>query len=135
MVEIEPIRGPTARSIAQRPATRPYGASFVLPSETEAADQAGFGLTHEVSLASVLTLQEMHTETVEDREAKRHGEHVLAVLARLQRDLLAGLDGGSALQELAVLTASVPLPTDRSLAAVLATITTRARIELARQGS
>ena len=40
------------------------------------------------SLGSMLTLQEAGGETVEDREARRHGYDMLAALAELQRALL-----------------------------------------------
>jgi len=86
-----------------------------------------------VGLASVLTLQELGGETVQDREAKRHGQDMLAMLAALQRGLLGGADSGDTLQRLAELAAAVPRATDRRLAAMMSAIIVRVRVELARR--
>ena len=81
----------------------------------------------------MLALQEVGGETVEDREARRHGHDMLAALAELQRALLGGGDDGVALQRLADLAASVPHATDPRLAAMVSAIVLRVRVELARR--
>jgi len=80
-----------------------------------------------------LTLQELSAETVEDREARRHGQDMLALLAALQRGLLSGVDNVVALQQLADLAASVPRAADRRLATMISAIVVRVRVELARR--
>jgi hypothetical protein len=81
----------------------------------------------------MLSLQELGEETVQDREARRHGQNLLAILADLQRLILSAESDGAALQRLADLTASVPLGTDRRLNAIVSAIVVRARVELARR--
>ena len=88
---------------------------------------------HATSLGSMLTLQEVGGETVEDREARRHGHDMLAALAELQRALLGGGGDAAALQRLADLAASVPHATDPRLAAMVSAIVLRVRVELARR--
>ena len=46
----------------------------------------------------MLSLQEVGGETVSDREARRHGQDMLAALGELQRALLAGGGDAEALQ-------------------------------------
>jgi protein-disulfide isomerase-like protein with CxxC motif len=81
----------------------------------------------------MLTLQELGGETVADREARRHGQDMLAALAALQRALLGGSDDVATLQRLAELAVAVPLATDRRLAAMVSAIVVRVRVELARR--
>jgi hypothetical protein len=81
----------------------------------------------------MLSLQEAGGETVEDREARRHGNDMLAALAELQRALLGGRGDGVALQRLADLAASVRHATDPRLAAMVSAIVLRVRVELARR--
>jgi hypothetical protein len=85
------------------------------------------------SLGCMLTLQELGSETVEDREARRHGHDMLAALSMMQRRLLTGGDDVGALQHLAELAAAVPRATDRRLAAMVSAIVVRVRVELARR--
>jgi hypothetical protein len=75
----------------------------------------------------------MGAETVEDRDARKHGQNMLALLAALQRGLLDGVDNTAALQQLAKLAGTAPLAADRRLAATLSAITIRVRVELARR--
>ena len=70
----------------------------------------------------MLALQELGEETVQDREARRHGQDMLAVLAELQRALLGGGDGVAVLHRLADLAAAAPAATDRRLAAMVSAI-------------
>ena len=108
MTAIEGI-GPTTAIRTTARAASSAGAGFALPSEPAATDHAAApAATQPASLASMLTLQELGGETVEDREARRHGQDMLALLAELQRSLLAGSDDASALAHLAELAAAVP---------------------------
>ncbi len=131
MTGIEGIGGPAAPRTASRTRTK---SGFVVPTETAETGQAmAASATHATSLASMLTLQELGHETVQDREARRHGQDMLAMLAELQRALLGGGDEVAVLHQLAELAAAVPRASDRRLAAVLSAIVLRARVELARR--
>ena len=133
MVAIESIGGPTAPRIGTR--TRaPTSSGFVLPGTTpSAAGASSAAAAAPATLGSMLTLQELGGEAVADREARRHGQDLLAALAELQRALLRGGDDASALQRLAELAATVPLAGDRRLAAMVSAIVVRAKVELARR--
>ncbi len=87
-----------------------------------------------VSLSGMLALQELETEPVEDRTARRRGQDMLAVLAALQRALLAGVADSGALERLAELTRGLPEPRDPRLRAVLDALMVRVHVELARRG-
>ena len=114
---------------------RSAGASprFTLPAETIASPHAVTEARPVAPMASMLALQEFGGETVEDREARRHGQEVLSVLAELQRALLTGNDEAAVLQRLAELTATLPRATDGRLAALVSAINLRVRVELARR--
>ena len=91
--------------------------------------------TEAVALTSMLSLQEFGGETrAADREARRHGQDMLAALAELQRALLGGGDTVETLQRLAELAAAVPRAADPRLAALVSAIILRVRVELARRG-
>jgi hypothetical protein len=81
----------------------------------------------------MLSLQELGSETVEDREARRHGHDMLAALAELQRALLSNAGNGQVLERLAELADAVPQATDPRLAAMISAIVLRVRLELARR--
>ena len=105
-----------------------------MPAGPAAAGPAGAAPEAEaVSLTSVLTLQELGSETEADREARRHGQDLLTALAELQRALLSGAGDVAAMQHLADLASAVPRAADRRLAAMLSAIVVRVRVELARQ--
>jgi Class II flagellar assembly regulator len=131
MTGIEPIGRSATQRLSSRTASKP---GFSVPLQSEAS--AGATATTEASapaLASMLTLQELGGETIQDREARRYGQDMLAALADLQRSLLLP-DGDSAvLARLAELAASVPRATDRRLAAMVSAIMVRVRVELARR--
>ena len=130
---IERIGPPTTPRLGSRVTAR-AASGFRLPSGPGASAQANEPLAAEpATLASVLTLQELSAETVEDRTARRHGQDLLAALAALQRGLLSGVDNVAALQQLADLTAGVPPATDPRLAAMVSAIVVRVRVELARR--
>jgi hypothetical protein len=130
---IEGIGPPAIRRLGGRVAVRVAG-GFRLPAGPgDAAAAKETPATEPASLASVLTLQEFGAETVEDREARRHGLDMLAVLAALQRGLLSGMDNTVALQQLTELAAAVPQATEPRLAAMVSAIVVRVRVELARR--
>jgi hypothetical protein len=81
----------------------------------------------------MLTIQELGGGAAEDREARRHGQDMLALLAELQRGLLTGSDDGTTLTRLAELAAAVPRAADPRLAAMVSAIMVRVRVELARR--
>lgn len=130
---IEGVGPPTTPHLGSWVAARATG-RFRRPSAPGAATQANETLAAEpASLASVATLQELGAETVEDREARRHGQDMLALLAALQHDLLSGVDNVAALRQLADLAVAVPPATDQRLAAMISAIVVRVRVELARR--
>ena len=89
----------------------------------------------EASLAGLLALQEdAGGGQIRDREARRRGRDLLAELAALQRDLLAGPPGTERLARLAGLAAAVPDAADPRLRDVVNAIALRARVETARYG-
>lgn len=131
MTGIERIGRPVTASAANR---RPGATRFSVPMQpastgaTTAAAEASAP-----ALATMLSLQELGGETVRDREARRHGQDMLAALADLQRLILSAGSDGMALQRLADLVATVPSATDRRLSALVSAIVVRARVELARR--
>jgi formiminotetrahydrofolate cyclodeaminase len=131
MTGIEGVGWPPSPRVANRVRTRP--GFFVPPNSAGTGQAAAAATTHATSLVSMIMLQEVGCETVADREARRHGQDMLAALAELQRALLAGGDDVAALQRLADLAASVPRATDPQLAALVSAILVRARVELARR--
>jgi hypothetical protein len=134
MSGIEGIGGPVPTPRIIRRAQVRSSQSFIAPEEA-AADQpvTSSAETQETSLATMLALQELNGEAVEDRQARRRGQDMLALLARLQRDLLAGADDATSLQRLAQLAAVAPAATDPRLAAAVAAIVLRVQVELARR--
>ena len=87
-----------------------------------------------VGASLMLALQETMTSETGDREARQHGQRLLAALAELQRALLAD-DGGDALRRLLLLTETVTHAGDPQLTRAINSIRLRARIELARASS
>ena len=133
MTGIEGVGWPITRRIGS-PASAPGAPGFAVPTGGATAGQAASTASvHGTSAASMLSLQETGEETIQDREARRHGHDTLAALVELQRTLLSGGSSAAALQRLAELASSVPLATDRRLAAMVSAITVRVRVELARR--
>jgi hypothetical protein len=132
MTGIEGVGWPTApRTATNRPSAKP---GFFVPPETAGPGQAAAAAAPSAtSLSSMLSLQEAGGETVEDRDARRHGYDMLAALAELQRALLGGGGDGVALQRLGDLAASVRHATDPRLAAMVSAIVLRVRVEQARR--
>jgi hypothetical protein len=110
-----------------------HGTAFNVPEERDSAAPS-IGTAAEVALGSMLALQETGVEAVGDREARRHGQAILAELAALQRDLLSGGPTPDQLRRLADLATTVPDATDPRLRGLLAAVVLRARVELARRG-
>ena len=98
MTGIEGVGWPTRPRAVSRAASR---SGFTMPPEPgDPGQAAAVAETPAMSPASMLSLQEVGGETVEDREARRHGNNMLAALGELQRDLLAGGGDAGALQRL-----------------------------------
>ncbi len=130
MVEVSGVRG--GGSVANGVGRPRTGSGFAVPTDQPAATRGPVS-AGAVLHSSMLALQEAETETVRDREARRHGQAMLRGLAALQRALLR--HGGApeaTLTELAALADAVPEATSPPLAALVRSITLRARIELAR---
>jgi hypothetical protein len=84
---------------------------------------------------ALLSLQEAAYETPRDRLARQHGRRVLDALSDLQRALLSDVRGAPPdMDALASLVRAAPAVDDPALAAVMAAIRLRARIELLRHG-
>jgi hypothetical protein len=120
--------------MAPRVTNRPASKSGFFVPEAAGPDQAGAAAAPAAtSLGSMLALQEADVETVEDREARKHGHNMLAALAELQRALLGGGGDAVALERLGDLAASARHATDPRLAAMVSAIVLRVRVELARR--
>ena len=131
MTGIEGIGWPIRPRAVSRAASR---SGFTMPPEPgDPGQAAAVAETPAMSPASMLSLQEVGGETVEDREARRHGNDMLAALGELQRALLAGGGDAEAMQRLMDLSTSVVRATDPRLAALVSAIVARARVELARR--
>jgi hypothetical protein len=128
---IERVGRPVATSTASR---RPSASGFSVPLQSaNAGATTAAAETSAPTLATMLTLQEMGGETVQDREARRQGQDILAALADLQRLILSAGSDGESLQRLADLVASAPHATDPRLNAIVSAIVARARVEMARR--
>lgn len=79
----------------------------------------------------MLALQERAGTEAGDREARQHGQRLLAALAELQRALLSGA-GNDSLQKLSLLAEMDAQAVDPALGRVIQSIRLRARLELAR---
>ncbi len=131
MTGIEGIGWPSAPRPTTRSAAKP--GFFVPASPPETGQTAAAAAPQASSAASMLGLQELGEETVRDREARRHGQDMLAALAELQRNLLGAGDAAVALRRLSDLVAAVPVADDPRLAAMVAAVVLRVRVELARR--
>lgn len=83
-----------------------------------------------VGLGALLALQDEAAAPRRDRAARRGGESVLGALTRLQATML---DGGGDLSGLREAIFRMTEPADPALAAIIAAIRLRARVELARR--
>jgi len=130
---IEGVGWSTTPRIGSRIATRRGSGFAVSADQTADTAAATNGPTEPASLGAVLTLQEIGSQTTEDRQARKHGQQMLVLLAALQRSLLDGVDNVDAITQLAELSSAVPRAEDRRLAAMISAIVVRARVELARR--
>jgi hypothetical protein len=151
MSSIEGI-GPPSPAVRPARAASPVRGGFAMPGGPgpEAAPAGAPGGPAAVTLETMLALQAAEDATEHDRSARRHGQAMLQALNALQRALLrdgggvaagaASAGGGgsgevaAALRTLGGLAEGAPLATDPALAATLAAIVLRARVELARRG-
>jgi len=107
------------------------GAGFRMPpGEQAAAEAAGAAPVGGVSL---LAAQEAGAAAERDSRGRRRAARMLDELQRLQAEMLAGRADAAALSRLAALAEGEP-PDDPALAEILAAVSLRARIELARRG-
>lgn len=130
---IEKVGWPTSPLMGPRTVSRSTDSFAVAPEQAAGGVTTTSGPAGPACLGAVLSLQEMGDQTVEDREARKHGQDMLALLAALQRSLLTGEDTVAALQQLADLSNCMPRTADRRLAAMISAIHVRARVELARR--
>ncbi len=114
------------------PRVRTAGSIFMVPEDARPEGAEAPAVFAAVGMPSLLSLQEAEVETVQDREARRHGHAMLDALAMLQRALLGGQEA-LGLEGLARLVRAAPPPTDPALAAVQRAVLVRAAVELARQ--
>ena len=121
---------------------------FVLPAQTRAMDAPAMTDTSTPVFAAfmdgLLGLQEQAPDApsapaVRDREARRHGQALLSVLAEMQLSLIGSRDGPGSLtllsERLSGLAEAIPVAADPRLRAIIGAITLRARVELARHNS
>ena len=113
---------------AGAPVGRMSGAGFALPAGRPNAAPAA------LPLGALLAVQEAAGgEPPGERAARRRGRALLAELAGLQHDMLGAGTTPDRLAALRALVAeALPPPADLALAAALAAIVLRARVELAR---
>ncbi len=137
MATIEGLGSARPVRTAPRGRTVQDGQVFQVPagSAGQAGGSAAADGASTVVLDTMLALQEMDPAFEQDRHARRHGQSVLVALSALQAALVAGGDAGtSAVNRLVGLVAAMPQAADPVLASVLAAVSLRARVELARRG-
>jgi hypothetical protein len=113
---------------------------FVIPMDeadgpAEAHPAGGAACVSDVSLASMLALQEVDYPTERDRRARRHADTMLDALRALQLSLLEGEDGAAGLQRLALLIGEMPIATHPGLRAATASVALRIELELVRHAA
>ena len=112
-------RSAAGRFAVPKPADRPQG-----PAPTTAASP----------LDAMLALQEQAADPTRDRQARQHGQALLQALAALQHAMLAGGVETGPLERLAALAGAYPPAADPALATIIAGLSLRAQVELARRG-
>lgn len=129
-----PVIPPTGRAMPPGPSrlrAARSGVGFALPDDAPPQAHAATA-TAEVSLATLLALQG-DNEPVEDRDARRHGQDVLAELTALHRSLLRNTHNLNILDRLAAMAIQPRIAArDPRLEDAVAAIRLRARVELAR---
>lgn len=107
------------------------GAGFRLHATDSQAPEAASASP--VGAVTLLAVQEAGAAAERDARGRQRAAQMLDELGRLQADLLAGRADPAALERLAQLSAG-EAPDDPALAEILAAVSLRARIELARRG-
>lgn len=139
IMSLPPVGRILSPALAQ-PAQTASQSGFVVPSNGTGGGPAAGGATASAAqiaqaapagAALMLALQESAAAGTGEREARRHGQELLAALAELQRALLSN-GGGDALQRLVLLTDMDLHTSDPALAQVIGSIRLRARLEVAR---
>ncbi len=125
--------GPVGGVHVPAPAQPAAQAGFSVPAGTAPAcpEVRGVAQSAPVQVSLMLALQEQAGAEAGDREARRHGQRLLAALAELQRALLCGTQADT-LRELSRLCEEEEHAVDPALAGVIRSIRLRARLELAR---
>ena len=106
-------------------------ADHLRPAAERTPDAGSIRRAAPVNASLMLALQETSTAETGDREARQHGQRLLAALRDLQRALLSGGDddaGGRLLS----LVETMPAANDPHLGRAIASIRLRVRIELTR---
>lgn len=126
---------PIGRAAPAAPPTRtaPAGGGFALPAATPETGAGPVAEIYPAAMAGLLALQEGVSLYRSDPLARRAGQGLLATLGALQRAVLEGGDGTAALARMRLLLDEMPPAEDPALAAILAQITLRCRVELARR--
>lgn len=88
-----------------------------------------------LSTDALLFLQEVESPQERDARSRRHGTALLDLLAKLQHGLLDGAAPGEVLQDLQALTTQPIVAANPGLQDVVAAITLRAHVEIARATS
>lgn len=110
----------------------PAGSGFSVATGAAAGPRPTYA-TAPVALTAILAQQEGSGEPAGDRDARRHGNAMLALLTELQHAVLGGpSESGAVLQRLSALAEASPRATTPALQSVIAAIGLRARVELAR---
>ena len=130
MVGVSGVSGGVVTGKGRRP--RGGGAGFSLGSASTAATASAQGAAPAQAIG-LLALQEAGPVAERDARARKRGEAVLQSLAELQLGLLDGSFDPARLHILATLVTGEEA-SDPALAAAIAAIRLRARVELARHG-
>lgn len=109
-------------------------AGFVVPPGTPARPRSveSADSLAAVALGGLLGLQETEGRRERERRARRHGQDMLAALVMLQR-ALTGADPTAALERMRILVRMQAPEAEPALAATLAAISLRVRVELIRR--
>ena len=135
MESIRRVAGPAQAGRVSGVRAGPAGGGFGVPVEQESPPTGPLApATAPAAAAGLIALQEAGDERVAEREARRRGRALLAELAGLQRDLLAGGADSGRLARLETLLARLPVPADAGLREALEAVALRTRVELARYG-
>ncbi len=128
---IVPLAG--APPPATRAASRRTGGVFTVPEEVPTAPAAGEAEpVAALSLAGMLSLQEVEPGPERDRRARRHAEDILDELRGLQLDHLGAAPDPDRLARLARLAGTLPEAASPGLREAMHSVAVRAAVELAR---